>query len=371
VSVIEVVTPERRELVELVRGFLAARSPLGEIRRFGEQGGYDAGVWAQLSKELGLPALSLPEAYGGMGYGPVELGLAVEELGRGLYNGPLFSSICLAAGILQRAATEEQRRALLPGLATGEVRAALAFAEPDGRWDGTGPSTVVTGGADQTRVTGTKTLVVDGATAALLLVIAADAEGLSLIAVDAVAPGVARRRLPTLDQTRDLAIVELRDAPGTLIGVPGQSAPHLRRTLQEAAVYLAAEQLGGAGRCLDMAVEYAKIREQFGRPIGSFQAVKHRCVDMLTAVETSRSAVLLALTAMAADSDLTELSSLARAHCSEAFSWVAAANVQIHGGIGFTWEHDAQLFLKRAKASEALLGSPTEHREILAAAIGL
>jgi alkylation response protein AidB-like acyl-CoA dehydrogenase len=302
----------------------------------------------------------------------VELGLVMEELGRGLYNGPFLSSVCLAAGVLGHAATEDERTALLPGLATGEVRAALAFAEPGGRWDGADPTTVVRDATGDPRVSGSKTLVVDGASAELLLVTARGPEGLSLLAIDAGVPGVSRRRLPTLDQTREFALVELADVPATLIGVAGGAGPHLRRTLQEAAVFLAAEQLGGAARCLEMAVDYAKIREQFGRAIGSFQAIKHRCVDMLTDVESSRSAVLLALTAMAAvDVDLTELSSLARAHCSEAFSRVALANVQIHGGIGFTWEHDAHLFLKRAKASEALLGSPTEHRELLASAMGL
>jgi alkylation response protein AidB-like acyl-CoA dehydrogenase len=376
--VIEVVTAERAELVDLVRRFLTERSPLSEIRRSAESGGYDQAVWAQMGKELGLPALGLPEEFGGMGYGPVEVGLVMSELGRGLYNGPYFSSVCLAATILVEAATPEQCGVYLPKLASGESTAALAFAEPDGPWNGAvptaGPAARLEQDGGTHRLTGTKTLVVDGATADLLLVTVATegSNDLTLVAVDPSAEGVTRRALPTLDLTRALAVIEFSGAPATVIGDLGSAGPAFARTLAQAAVYLAAEQLGGAGRCLDMAVDYAKIREQFNRPIGSFQAVKHRCVDMLTDVETSRSAVLLALTAMArGDGDLAEVSSLARAHCSEAFSRVAAANIAVHGGIGFTWEHDAHLFLKRAKASEGLLGSPTEHREMLAAAIGL
>jgi alkylation response protein AidB-like acyl-CoA dehydrogenase len=370
--VIEVVTPERGELVELVRRFLVERSPLAEIRRCAEAGTYDPAVWAQLGKELGLPALGLPEELGGMGYGPVEVGLVMTELGRGLYNGPFFSSVCLAATMLLEAATPDERATYLPGLASGEVAGALAFVEPGGSWNGEHPATHLQRAAGTFRLTGTKTLVVDGATADLLLVTAREdgSSDLRVAVVDPSVPGVQRRALPTLDLTRTLATIEFSDAPATVLGA-GDAVAHLRRTLQQAAIYLAAEQLGGAGRCLDMAVDYAKIREQFGRPIGSFQAVKHRCVDMLSDVETSRSAVLLGLTAMARGEDLTEISSLARAHCSEAFSRAAAANIAVHGGIGFTWEHDAHLFLKRAKGSEALLGSPAEHRELLARAVGL
>ncbi len=372
---IEVVNSDRGELVSLVRDFLADRSPLQEIRSWAERGAFDPAVWEQLGKELGLPAIGLPEEYGGLGYGPVEVGLVLAELGRGLYNGPYFSSIALAAPLLLALGDESQRAHYLPGIAAGERTAALAYVEPGASWQGETSSCVLREEHGALRLTGTKTLVVDGATADHLLVTAAFGDGgetrLSLALVDREAAGITTRALETLDLTRALAEVEFSGTPAVLLGEPGAASGALRTTLQQAAIHLAAEQLGGAERCLDMAVEYAKLREQFGRPIGSFQAVKHRCVDMLLEVESSRSAVLLGLTAMAGGEDLTEVSSLVRAHCSEAFSRVAEANIAVHGGIGFTWEHDAHLFLKRAKSSEALLGGPSAHRELLASAIGL
>jgi alkylation response protein AidB-like acyl-CoA dehydrogenase len=306
-----------------------------------------------MAKELGLQALTVPESLGGMGYGLSELALVMEELGRALYNGPFFSTICLSATALQLAGDT----AILPRIGSGEVIVALAYAEPGSPWDGG-----FTTRADNGQLTGSKTLVVDGHVADILLVTAVTPDGLALYAVNGSA--TTRRPLPTLDQTRSLAEVSFDSTPATLVSADG--ARVLRQTLETAAVLLAAEQLGGAQRCLDMAVDYAKIRTQFGRAIGSFQAIKHRCADMLLDVETARSAVMLAM-----GEESAETASLARAHCSEVFSRTATSNVQIHGGIGFTWEHDAHLYLKRAKSSELLLGSPNEHRELVAQAIGL
>jgi len=365
-------TGEQLELGLLVRKFLGDRAPLAQVRPYLELGGHDSAVWEQLSKELGLPALAIPESHGGMGCGPVELAVVQEQLGAGLYNGPYFSSACLATGTLLRCGGDVADA--LQSLASGARTAALAHAEPGGPWGSTVGATTWRAERDAITVTGHKVLVVDGSTADLLVVTASrpdDSSALSLLLVEAGSPGVSQRRRPTLDGTRSLADVELDGASARLLGEEGAAAPVVRRALQEAAILLAAEQLGGAQRCLDMAVAYSKVREQFGRPIGSFQAVKHRLTDTLLDIETARSAVLLALTAWVNDEDLAEVSSLARAHCSEVFSRAATTNVQVHGGIGFTWEHDAQLFLKRAKGSEALLGSPTEHRELLAQAIGL
>jgi alkylation response protein AidB-like acyl-CoA dehydrogenase len=407
--VITAMTPEREELTRLVRGFLAEHAPLSDTRRFLEAGGFDSVVWDRMGKELGLQGLALPEEFGGAGYGAAELVLVLEEMGRTLYNGPFFSTICLAATALLESGDTAQHSALLPGLASGEVTAALAFAEPGGPWDGSASTARwERDDAGRYRLWGTKTRVVDGGSADLLFVTVAgphDPSELSLFVLDGDGPGVGRHPQEALDQTRGLAAVELTAAPAVLVGEPGGAAPVLCRTLRRAAVLLAAEQLGGAQSCLDMAVEYAGVRTQFGRAIGSFQAVKHRCADMLLDVETARSAVLYAAAVLddadgrdgaeargaegggaegggaegggaeggGADGggDPAEAASLARAHCSEVFSRTASGNVQIHGGIGFTWEHDAHLYLKRAKSSEGLLGSPAEHRELVARAMNL
>ena len=196
--------------------------------------------------------------------------------------------------------------------------------------------------------------------------------GLALFAVEAGAPGLTRRGLPTLDQTRKLARLEFGSVPARLIGAAGEAGPALARTLDVAAIALAAEQLGGAQRALDMAVGYAKTREQFGRAIGSFQAIKHRCADLLLEVETLRSAVRYAAAAVAGDpAEVPVLAALTQAYASDVFFHVAGENIQIHGGIGFTWEHDAHLYFKRAKASELFLGDAAYHRERLAQRIGL
>jgi alkylation response protein AidB-like acyl-CoA dehydrogenase len=214
--------------------------------------------------------------------------------------------------------------------------------------------------------------VLDGNVANLLVVAARTPAGLSLFAVEGDAPGLTRTPLATMDQTRKQARLELAGVAGQLIGADGGASAGLSRTLDLAAVALAAEQVGGAQRCLDMSVEYAKERVQFGRPIGSFQAIKHKCADMLLEVESAKSAAYYAGWAAAESSDeLPVVASLAKAYCSDAYFHAAAENIQIHGGIGFTWEHDAHLYFKRAKSSELLLGDPTYHRELLAQRIGL
>ncbi len=195
---------------------------------------------------------------------------------------------------------------------------------------------------------------------------------MSLFAVEADAAGLTRTPLATMDQTRKQARLEFSATPARLVGEDGGAGPALSRTLDLAAVALAAEQVGGAQRCLDMAVDYAKTRIQFGRPIGSFQAIKHKCADMLLEVESAKSAAYYAGWAAAEDSEeLPVVASLAKSYCSEAYFHAAAENIQIHGGIGFTWEHDAHLYFKRAKSSELLLGDPSYHRELLAQRIGI
>jgi alkylation response protein AidB-like acyl-CoA dehydrogenase len=291
--------------------------------------------------------------------------------------------VCLAANAILAAGTEEQKAALLPRIASGEVIATLAFTEPNGRWDASGitmeavPTDSGPDGGGGYTLDGTKMFVLDGHTADLVVVAARSAgsggtEGISFFTVDAQAPGLTRTALSTMDQTRKQARLEFSEVPATLLGQEEAGWAALSKTLDQAAVCLAAEQVGGAQRCLDMSVEYAKVRIQFGRPIGSFQAIKHKCADMLLEVESAKSAAYYAGWAAAEDNDeLPVVASLAKAYCSEAYFHTAAENIQIHGGIGFTWEHDAHLYFKRAKSSEILFGDPTYHRELLAQRIGI
>jgi alkylation response protein AidB-like acyl-CoA dehydrogenase len=364
-------TDEQRQLQQLVRKFCEAKSPIAEVRGLMDtEDGFDAAVWSQLGSELGLQSLAIPEAYGGAGYTLIEQCLALEEMGRALLCAPFFSSIVLGANAILVGGTEEQRESLLPDIASGDVRAALAFAERTDRWAPMGASTEAAADGAGYRLHGSKTLVVDGHSAQLIVVSAriTGSQEISLFTVDAQqAEGLTRTPLQTLDQTRKLATLDFNATPAQLLGRrDGVAAAALQRTLHLAAVCLAAEQVGGAAHCLDASVEYAKIRTQFGRPIGSFQAIKHKCADLLVGVESARSAAYYAISAAVADNDLALASSLAHAHCSEVFSRSASDMIQIHGGVGFTWEHDAHLYLKRAKASEALLGGIAHHRGIVA-----
>ena len=367
------VSAEQDELRASVRRFLADRAPLTRVRELMEtKDGTDRAVWEQAGAQLGLQGLAIPEVYGGSGFGFAEQAIVLEELGSALYSGPYLASAVLAATALLASPDEAARRDLLPGIASGQTIATLAFTEDDGSWDpGTIRLAAVKDGGDW-RLDGHKNFVLDGGTAGLILVAAATDTGLSLFAVSADAPGLGRAVLPTLDQTRKLARLEFAGVKARLIGSPGDATAVLDRTLDVAAVALAAEQLGGAQRALDMAVEYAKVRHQFGRPIGSFQAIKHRCADLLLEVESLRSAVGYAAAAVAENSaEIPVLASLVKAYASETYFHVAAENIQIHGGIGFTWEHDAHLYFKRAKSSELFLGDGAYHRERLASRIGL
>jgi alkylation response protein AidB-like acyl-CoA dehydrogenase len=334
--------------------------------------GYDPAVWAQMGSQLGLQGLAIPEEYGGSGFTYVELIVVLEEMGRSLLCAPCFSTVALAANAILTSGDDAAKKELLPGIASGDAIATLAFTEDNGRWDEGGITTTATRAGDGWTLDGHKMFVLDGHVANLLVVAARTPAGLSLFAVDENAPGLTRTPLATMDQTRKQARLELSGTPARLIGADGGASAGLSKTLDLAAVALAAEQVGGAQQCLDMSVEYAKQRVQFGRPIGSFQAIKHKCADMLLEVESAKSAAYYAGWAAAEASDeLPVVASLAKAYCSDAYFHAAAENIQIHGGIGFTWEHDAHLYFKRAKSSELLLGDPTYHRELLAQRIGL
>ena len=370
------VSAEQEELRASVRRFLADRAPLSRVRALMDDGETDWAVWEQAGSQLGLQGLAIPEAYGGAGFSFAEQAVVLEEFGAALYGGPYLASAVLAATALLASPDEGARRGLLPDIASGLTVATLAFTEDGGSWD---PAAIrlsaVKDGPGVNgawRLDGHKSFVLDGATAGLILVIATTDAGLSLFAVEGDADGLSRAALPALDQTRQLARLEFADVTARLIGSPGDGAAALDRALDVAAVALAAEQLGGAQRALDMAVEYAKVRRQFDRPIGSFQAIKHRCADLLLEVESLRSAVAYAAAAVGESPDeIPVLASLLKAYASETYFHVAAENIQIHGGIGFTWEHDAHLYFKRAKSSELFLGDGAYHRERLATRIGL
>jgi alkylation response protein AidB-like acyl-CoA dehydrogenase len=334
--------------------------------------GYDPAVWKQMGEQLGLQGLIIPEDFGGSGYTYVELGVVLEEMGRSLLCAPYFSTVVLAANTLIHSGDEAAKGEYLPGIASGETIATLAFTEPSGKWDEAGITLPATKSGDGWTLTGTKSFVLDGATANLILVAARTDKGVSIFAVDSGASGLTRTPLSTMDQTRKQAKLEFSNTPAKLIGTEGDGWKTLSTVLDLAAVGLAAEEVGGAQKVLDMSVEYAKVRVQFGRPIGSFQAIKHKCADMLLEVESGKSAAYYAAWAAAEDNDeLPVVASLAKAYCSDAYFHAAAENIQIHGGIGFTWEHDAHLYYKRAKSSEILLGDATYHRELLAQRIGI
>jgi alkylation response protein AidB-like acyl-CoA dehydrogenase len=292
----------------------------------------------------------------------------------------LFSSVGLFQNALLVLGSEQQRAELLPALIAGAATGAAAHVEPSGDADpGTIAALAGPSGGDFV-LSGTKSYVIDGGSADHLIV-AARAEssrgdhGISLFLLPGDAPGVTRRFLPTLDQTRKLAEISLSDVrvpASALLGAEGEGAPLLERVLDLGRIALAAEQVGAAERCLEMAIEYAKVRVQFGRPIGSFQAIKHQLAEIFVEVESARSACYYAASVAASGgAELSRAASLAKAYCSEAFFHAAAENIQIHGGVGFTWEHDAHLYFKRAKASELLLGDPAYHRERYARLIGI
>ncbi|MFE1961674.1 acyl-CoA dehydrogenase family protein [Streptomyces sp. NPDC059479] len=364
------------ELRSTVRRFLADKSPENEVRRLMEgTEGFDPVVWKQMAGQLGLMGLAIPERYGGSGASFVELAVVLEEMGGALLCAPYFSSVALAASLLLASGDETAKSDHLPGIASGRTVATVALAERSGLWSEDAVtlegSRTATGGW---RLTGEKHYVLDGHVADLVLVVARTSAGVSVFAVDGAADtdGFTATPVPTLDQTRKLATLSFDRVPARLIGAEGQGWAAVAKMLDLAAIALAAEQVGGARKVLDMAVEYAKLRVQFGRPIGSFQAIKHKCADLLLEVESAGAAAGYAAWAAAEDNDeVPAMASLAKSYCSEAYFHAAAENIQIHGGIGYTWEHPAHLYFKRAKSSEILFGDATAHRELLAQRIGI
>jgi len=363
---------EQEEFRSVLRRFLDEKSPTSEVFRLMETSeGRDPAVWKQMAEELGLQGIRIPEAYGGHGFGFLELCIALEEMGRVLLCAPFFSSVCLAANAILNTGSEADKSSLLPGIASGETVATLAVLEDGGSWDAQGVRMEFRREGDDYLLTGAKKLVTDGALADLVLIAARQPgtsgdDGLSLFAVNAGAEGLTSTPVDPLDATRKLADLELSGVRAKLLGEEGAAGPGLARTLSQAAICLAAESAGGAQRCLDSAVAYAKQRVQFGRPIGSFQAIKHKCAEVLLEVESAKVTAYYASWAAENDEDLTLAASLAKSCCDDAYERAAAENIQIHGGIGFTWEASPHLYFKRAKANATLLGSPYYHRARIA-----
>ncbi|MCV7282418.1 acyl-CoA/acyl-ACP dehydrogenase [Mycolicibacterium flavescens] len=367
-----ITTDEQEALRDVMRGFLQKYSTEATVRTVMDtDAGYDPDAWRTAAEQIGVQSLTIPEEIGGGGYGFAELAIVMEEAGRTLFPAPLLSTAVLATTALLAVDTPVAHE-YLGRIAGGELIATVAVAEKALHWD---PSDIATS-ADQDggawRLTGSKPYVLDGAQAGVLLVAARTAAGVSLFAVEAGAPGLAVTPLESMDRTRRFAAVGFDGTPATLLGEDGAGWDVVARVYDQALTALACEQVGAAQAALDMTVEYLNVRHQFGRPIGSFQAIKHRCADLLVEVESARSAAAYASAAVASGADDASVAaSIAKVYCSQAFYHVAAECIQMHGGIGFTWEHPAHLYFKRAKSAEALFGWPAEHRDRIAGLIGL
>ena len=363
---------EQEEFRSNLRRFLAERAPTKEVRRLMEsEAGWERAGWRKLNTELGLTAVRIPEAYGGQGFGFGELGIVLEETGRALLCAPYFATSVLATGAILNAGSEAEKQALLPGIASGDTVATLAWVEDDGRWDGAATTLTATPAGGGWRLDGHKSFVLDGHTADLIVVLArapgsSGEAGLSLFTVAGDATGLSRRPLKTMDATRKLARLEFRGVTAAPLGDAGAAALPFARTMIEAAVCLANEMAGGADRLREDSLAYAKMRMQFGRSIASFQSMKHKAADMLVEVELAKSAAYYAAAALdEGDDDVAAVASLAKAAASETYLQTAIHAIQIHGGIGFTWDNDTHLWFKRAKSSEVLLGDAHHHRELM------
>src|SRR4051794_12572918 len=359
------ISAEQEALKQLARDLLADSSTEQPVRRLmADRQAVDPALWAALA-DLGLLGLNIPAALGGAGAGLVEVGVFLEEAGRALLVAPYLSTVVLGTTAILALDNPSFAALTLPKVADGSLTVTVAFEGPD--------STTAQQDHDGTwRLSGVKDNVLDGATASMVLVPAWADEGLALFAVNDDAEGLRREPLTTLDETRPQARLVLEDVPTTLVSKVGAAEDVLAHVLDVAAVCLAAEQVGGAARAMEMSIEHAKAREQFGRPIGSFQAVKHACADMLLSVEAARSAAAHGLrSADDGADDLPLVARIAAVTASKAFCEVTASCIQVHGGIGFTWEHPAHLYYKRARGGSVLLGSAGAHRDRVAELVGL
>ena len=374
-------SPEQEMLRATARKFLENECTSAFVRaRMEEPAGVTDEFWAKLA-EQGWLGLIYPEEHGGSGLGFVDLTVLMEEMGRVVMPGPFFSTVLLGGLAIREAGSPAQKKEWLARIAAGRARTALAWTEPSARWDAAGVTCVGREDRGGFVLNGTKLFVLDAHLADALVVVArtgegkAPEEGVSLFLVPKGTRGVDVKLLPTMDQTRKLCEVSFKDASvpaEALMGVKGRAWPALARVVERATVALCAEMCGGAQRVLDMTTDYAKIRVAFGKPIGTYQGVKHKAADMLVDVENAKSLTYYA--AWTVDENAPEAAlaaSMAKAYVTDAYRKVAGAGIQLHGGIGFTWEHDLHLYFKRAKSSEFTFGDATYHRERVAQLINL
>jgi alkylation response protein AidB-like acyl-CoA dehydrogenase len=374
---------EQLMIQESAASFLAKASDSAAVRdAMLRPEGFSPEVWQQIAQELYWPALIVPEQYGGLGLGFVEQAILLEQMGRRLLCSPFLSSACIATPALLLGSNEALREQWLPELAAGSLCATVAYQQQRGDWR-QAQQPRARKQADGWLLSGQYDAVLDGAQANLLLLACEGDDGsLALFAVPANQAGISREALPTLDQTRRLARIQLNDVALTAeqcLHPASNGAELLDKVLQIGAIALACEQVGGAQQSLDLTLAYIAERKQFNRAIASFQAIKHRCADLMLSIENSRSvayyAACVAQEALASEGDaqlaseLGEASAIAKSEASEAFMRCAGESIQLHGGVGFTWEYDPHLYFKRARASEQMLGSPSWHRERLATLI--
>jgi alkylation response protein AidB-like acyl-CoA dehydrogenase len=378
-------TQEQEMIRDTAAAFLAEVSGSEAVRRaMATEQGYDAELWRRICSEMYWQAIHLPESCGGMGLGYVELVAMMEQMGRYLLCAPFFSTVCLAGNALRVAGSMAQQAQWLGQLCAGELTATLAFNGGSRHWDADSITATWQRQGDSYVLDGDYRYVIDGHTADLLVVAAraagsCGAQGISLFLLPAQAQGVTRQWLPSMDQTRKQAAVQLdRVSVGAdaLLGEPGQGWGALSKIIDLATIALAAEQVGGCQQLLDMTVAYTGERVQFNRTIASYQAVKHKAADMMLKTEVARSAVYYAacvaqeaLVGGPLAGELGEAASVAKSYCSDAYFAIAGDALQLFGGVGFTWEYDVHLYFKRAKSSEQLLGNGTQHRERLASAL--
>jgi alkylation response protein AidB-like acyl-CoA dehydrogenase len=366
----ELSAEEKSELADSVRGAcerLASEERVREVafEHNGARRGFDAELWTALSRQVGITAMALPEALGGAGYGATALGVVAHELGRVLAPVPFLASTVLATGLLVDTGAPADR---LEPLTAGDRTAAAIVTGNGGLWHRAAVTLSAARDGDGWLIDGTAHHVLNGSAADDLVVVAIADGQPAVLLLDATADGVATQPERVLDATRPMATITFTRVPAERLTGDGPADDIIDRSVNRAMAVLSAEQVGACERALELATKYACTREQFGRPIGSFQAIKHRCADMLVDLESARSASLAALRSIDdADDETGWRVSMAKAVCSEALRAVSHANLQIHGGIGFTWEHAAGLFVKRARTDEVLFGLPSEHWDRLAA----
>jgi alkylation response protein AidB-like acyl-CoA dehydrogenase len=366
---------EQEQLRAVVRKYLGDKSPEVEVRRLmGSDDGYDDVVWKDMAQQLGLQGIAMPERYGGSGFGFLELSVILEEMGRALLCAPYFATVVLAAPALLASGDEAACDAYLPAIASGDLVATVAV--PAGFADGSAVAAVPDG--DGHVLDGVAAYVLDGHVADLVLVpasVAPDAPpALFAISSARALPAEVLRRtpLPALDETRKLARLEFRRTPARMVGRSDSGGDVIGGVVTNACVALASELVGVCQWGVVASATYASTRLQFGRPIGTFQAVKHKCVDMLVDLEAAKAlAYYAAWTAETNAPELAVMSSLAKAECSDAARTITAETLHVHGGLGFTWEHPAHLYLKRAASSALLFGDATHHRELVCQGLGI